>query len=260
MDEEQVAPPLEGRARRLLVREVWLVFLVSLGRSGVYATVSFLAVLTSGRRLADSTAPLNPSFSPRPLLDLTYQVLAIVFALVPVALAWHFLTAGGERPTRALGVDASQPVRDLKRGTVLALVVGAAGLAFYLLAYQVGVNLKVSASGLGDVWWSPVILVARAVMNAVLEEVLVAGYLLHRLSQLGWRPWRAVALSALIRGSYHLYQGVGGFLGNAAMGVLFARLYQRWGRTMPLIVAHALIDTVAFLGYALLAGRVSWLP
>ena len=37
-------------------------------------------------------------------------------------------------------------------------------------------------------------------------------------------------------------------------------LYRRWGRVMPLVTAHALIDTVAFVGYALLAGRVDWLP
>jgi hypothetical protein len=29
---------------------------------------------------------------------------------------------------------------------------------------------------------------------------------------------------------------------------------------LPLIVAHALIDIVAFVGYALLDGRVDWLP
>jgi hypothetical protein len=28
----------------------------------------------------------------------------------------------------------------------------------------------------------------------------------------------------------------------------------------PLIVAHTLIDSVAFIGYAYLTGRVSWLP
>jgi hypothetical protein len=29
---------------------------------------------------------------------------------------------------------------------------------------------------------------------------------------------------------------------------------------MPLVVAHSLIDIVAFVGSALLAGHVSWLP
>ena len=44
------------------------------------------------------------------------------------------------------------------------------------------------------------------------------------------------------------------------MGLLFGRLYQRWGRAAPLVVAHTLIDSVALVGYTLLAGHVSWLP
>ena len=103
-------------------------------------------------------------------------------------------------------------------------------------------------------------LVLSAAQNAVLEEVLVAGYLLHRLRQLGWSDNRALLVSALLRGSYHLYQGFGGFAGTVAMGLLFGRLYQRWGRVTPLVVAHTLIDVVAFVGYAELAGHVSWLP
>ena len=64
----------------------------------------------------------------------------------------------------------------------------------------------------------------------------------------------------MVRGSYHLYQGVGGLVGNMAMGVVFVLLYRRWGRVRPLVAAHALIDTIAFVGYALLAGKVGWLP
>jgi membrane protease YdiL (CAAX protease family) len=45
-----------------------------------------------------------------------------------------------------------------------------------------------------------------------------------------------------------------------AMGAVFVLLYRRWGRVMPMVAAHALIDTTAFVGYALLAGHVSWLP
>jgi membrane protease YdiL (CAAX protease family) len=64
----------------------------------------------------------------------------------------------------------------------------------------------------------------------------------------------------VIRGSYHLYQGAGGFVGNAVMGVIFGVLFRRWRRVTPMIIAHFLIDAVAFIGYALLAGHVSWLP
>ncbi len=44
------------------------------------------------------------------------------------------------------------------------------------------------------------------------------------------------------------------------MGLLFGRLFQRTGRVLPLVIAHALIDTVAFVGYVALVGKISWIP
>jgi len=37
-------------------------------------------------------------------------------------------------------------------------------------------------------------------------------------------------------------------------------LFLRWGRTNPMIIAHFLINAVAFIGYTYLAAHVSWLP
>jgi len=90
--------------------------------------------------------------------------------------------------------------------------------------------------------------------------VLVVGYLLSRLRLLGVRPASAIAISAVLRGSYHLHQGIGPFFGNVIMGVIFGVLFLRWRRTNPFIIAHTLINSVAFIGYTLLAGHVSWLP
>jgi membrane protease YdiL (CAAX protease family) len=139
-------------------------------------------------------------------------------------------------------------------------VIGGCGLGLYLIAYKVGVSLNVVAENLPNVWWRIPVLLLDAVQNGMLEEILVIGYLLTRLERLGVRRDRAIAISAVLRGSYHLYQGFGGFIGNAVMGVIFALLFFRWRRISPLIVAHTLIDAVAFVGYALLAGHVSWLP
>jgi len=58
--------------------------------------------------------------------------------------------------------------------------------------------------------------------------------------------------SATLRGAYHLYQGIGPFFGNLAMGLVFNEYYRRSRRTMPLVVAHTLLDVVAFVGYWLL--------
>jgi membrane protease YdiL (CAAX protease family) len=88
---------------------------------------------------------------------------------------------------------------------------------------------------------------------------VMIGYLLTRLRQLGWSENRSVLASALLRGSYHLYQGLGGFVGNLVMGCVFGRVWQRTNRLWALVGAHTLIDVVAFLGYAVLAGKVGWL-
>ena len=69
-------------------------------------------------------------------------------------------------------------------------------------------------------------------------------------------PWWP---SSLLRGAYHLYQGFGAGLGNIVMGLVFGYVWQRTGRLWPLIVAHGLIDAVAFVGYALAAGHLGWL-
>lgn len=253
------APP-STVPRSWLVRECWLVLALSLGASAVFALLHLLADLASPSALREQTALLNGSFAPgQPWLDLGLQLANIAAALVPVALAIHFLTRSGEGP-RTLGIDGGQPAKDALRGAALAAIIGGTGLAFYLATHALGVDLTVVPEALPAVWWRIPVLVLSAVQNAVLEEVLVAGYLLHRLRQLGWSDGRALMLSATLRGSYHLYQGFGGFAGNLVMGLVFGRLFQRWGRTTPLIIAHALIDTVAFVGYALLAGHVSWLP
>ena len=245
--------------RKWYAVEILLVLGLSLGRSGVFAAVDLLESLTSGVALADQTVTLNASASPRPLFDLIVQLLRIGFALVIVGLVWYLLRRSGES-LRTLGVDASQPKRDIGRGLGLAALVGGTGIMWYLAAYAMGINLTVAAQGLPEQWWRIPVLVLGAIENAVVEEVVVLGFVLHRLRQMDWSWGPAIWLSAVIRGSYHLYQGIGGFVGNVAMGLLFGWLFKRWGMVMPMIVAHAVIDTVAFIGYALLAGRVSWLP
>jgi len=256
------APPaaLAPPPARLQRWEIVAVLGVSLGASGLYALVDFIGSLTAKQSLGKQTATLNGSLAPgRPLLDLFLQLLNITLSLAPVLLVFYLLARAGERPS-SIGVDVRQPGRDLARGAALAAVIGGSGLGLYLIAYHIGVELNVVAESLPDIWWRIPVLLLSAFQNAALEEVVVLGYLISRLERLGVRPSRAIAISAVIRGSYHLYQGAGGFIGNAVMGVIFGILYRRWGRVTPMIIAHFLIDAVAFVGYALLAGHVSWLP
>nr|WP_250404259.1 type II CAAX endopeptidase family protein [Streptomyces cellostaticus] len=253
--------PARGRfPRRILRDETLLVLALSLGASGVSALISFVGSVTRPGGLKDQAATLNASAAPgRPWLDLAWQLFGIASALVPVALVAHLLMREGES-LRALGFDRTRPWPDLGRGAGVAAVIGSTGIAFYLAARGLGGNLTVVPEALPEVWWKYPVLILSAVQNAILEEVVVVGYLLRRLGQLGWTAGSALVASAVLRGSYHLYQGIGGFIGNMVMGVVFVWLYRRWGRVGPLVVAHSLLDIGAFVGYALLAGKVDWLP
>ncbi|MFY0405533.1 CPBP family intramembrane glutamic endopeptidase [Solicola sp. PLA-1-18] len=249
MTSETTSPT--ASTRRRLGIEVWIVLGLSLGQSGVYALVSLVAKLTQGP-LRDQTATLNASRSSREYLDLTYQLLGIGFALVPVVLALFLLWTGGDRVRDVLGLGRGGTGRAVLEGAGLAALIGLPGLALYFVGRAIGITATVVPSGLDAYWWTVPVLVVAAAQNAVLEEVVVVGYLMTRLRQIGWSPAATIVTSALVRGSYHLYQGIGAGLGNVVMGLVFGWFYHRFGRVLPLVVAHTILDVVAFVGYALL--------
>lgn len=257
---EHLARSSEVLDRKALGIEVWLVLGLSLGASALYAVLDLFRSLSASAPLRAQKAVINSSAAPgHSVLDLAYQLAGIAVAMVPVALVVYLLVRSGESVS-SIGLDTTRLGRETAWGVVLGVVVGGAGLGLYLGAYHAGLNVRVVPTNLPATWWRIPVLVLAAVQNGVLEEVVVCGYLLHRLRQLRWNDDRSLVASAALRGAYHLYQGFGGFLGNAAMGLLFGRLYQRRGRLMRLVLAHSLIDAGAFVGYVVLRSRLSWLP
>ncbi|GAA1775074.1 CPBP family intramembrane glutamic endopeptidase [Streptomonospora arabica] len=258
------APALLAAApltRRMLAGEVLLVLALSLAASAVAALISFVGSLTAPEELAQQTASLvgSQASAERPWLDLSRQLASLVFSLAPVALVVYLLHRSRES-ARTIGFDATRPGRDLLGGAALAAVIGGGGLVVYLVSYQLGLSVTVAPSSLNEHWWAVPVLLLQAVKNGVLEEVIVVGYLMLRLDRLGWSPMRAAVASSLLRASYHIYQGVGMFFGNLVMGLVFCWFYRRYGRVMPLVAAHSLIDIVAFVGSVYLIGHVDWLP
>lgn len=246
--------------RRQHLHETWLVLGVSLGASALWALLRMVDRLTRAETLGSQTSAMNSSVTPdRPWLDLAYQLVGIGVALVPVLLAIHLLRRDDPAEPRTMGFDLSRPGRDLLHGAGLTALIGLPGLALYVAAKALDLNTTVAAANLAAVWWAVPVLVLAAAQNGVLEEVVMVGYLFRRWGEAGWGMWRVILTSALIRGTYHLYQGFGGFVGNVVMGVVFGWLYTRTRRVMPLAVAHTLLDVVAFVGYALLKDRLSWL-
>jgi len=255
-------PPSSGVTveRRTLASETALVVSIAVGLAAARSVLIFASAATAPGALPATSATLVGSFAPgQPWIDLGRQLVFIVGLLLPVLLAAH-LTQRSGGSLAAIGLRTRRWGRDLALGLGIASAIGGLGLAAYLASHAAGLSLTVVPAALPDVWWRSAVFVLAACGNAALEEVVLVGYLLHRCRQLGWSDWRAASLSAVIRGAYHLYQGLAGGLGNLVMGLVFARFYQRTGTIVPLLVAHAAIDIVAFLGYGELAGHVSWLP
>lgn len=246
---------------RLLGLEMVLLLGVSLGSSAIYSLVSIVERLTRPNQpLGQQTTSMNTSVVPdRPWLDLIYQVLGIVLPLVPALLAIHLLSITFRRPGRLIGFDARRPLPDLMLGLLIALAIGIPGLGLYLGARALGLNTTVQPANLTEHWWTVPVLVGLAIMNGVLEEVVMLGWWFVRGRQLGWSWVVVLVSSALVRGSYHLYQGFGGFVGNLVMGLVFGVIFLRCKRVMPLVIAHAVLDIVAFVGYTLAAPHLDWL-
>ena len=245
---------------RLRVRlrwEIGIVLALSFGASAVYAIVAILDRVTRDTALASQTATINRPLAERPGFDLIYQLLAFAFGLAPVALVVFLLWQHSRPHLSRLGLGAPlgggrwRWLRETGGGLALAALIGVPGIGFYLFAKWIGINTTVVPTALDAYWWTVPVLVLQALRAALGEELIVVAYLFGRLKRLGVGPVATIVSSALLRGSYHLYQGFGGFIGNVVMGLVFGWAYHRWGRSLPLIVAHWILDIVSFAAYPL---------
>jgi len=250
---------LPQRERLAIRLELLVVLAVTFGASALDAALSLLDSALAPGGVAGQTVALNSPGASNSLIDFFSQLLGVLRLVAWAGLGLYLLWRSGIVP-RAIGFAKARLRPDGLHGIILAAIIGLPGLAVYLIAHAMGINVSVVPSTLDEHWWRLPVLVLSACANSAAEEILVVAYLLTRLRALGWSANSALLASALLRGSYHLYQGLGGGLGNIVMGLVFGRYWQRTNRLWPLVIAHALIDAVAYLGYTALRGRMSWLP
>ncbi|MFN3431028.1 MAG: CPBP family intramembrane glutamic endopeptidase [Candidatus Sericytochromatia bacterium] len=246
----------ERSHRRRLAAEISLVLLVTVGQSAIYSVVSFVRATTRAP-ISQQQTQLNPSRSAEPFWDALYQFLDIFFSLALVALVLFLLWEPADNALRRIGLDFRRFGTDVGRGLLLVALIGVPGIGVYAIGRAIGQSIAVVPAPLDSSWWVIALLVLAALRAGLTEEVIFLGYLFDRLRRLGW-SWTGIIVStALLRGSYHLYQGWPSALGNVVMGLVFGWCYKRWGRVMPLVVAHTVIDIIAFVGYPLAA---AWWP
>ncbi|QYN35875.1 CPBP family intramembrane metalloprotease [Pseudonocardia sp. DSM 110487] len=261
-----IAPPPSGtalltdpRTRRIVGLEVLVVLTVTLGLSAVRSGLALLDAVMQPVPLNEQQVALNAPAAEVGLIDLALQLTRVLQLVGWGALGAYLLLRAGFA-MRDVGLDRRRPGRDALGSAGLAALIGIPGLGLYLFARAIGVSVTIAPTTLDDTWWRVPVLLMSAAANSWAEEVVMVAYLITRLRQLGWSENRSVVAQAVLRGCYHLYQGLGGFVGNVVMGLVFGRVWQRINRLWMLVGAHALIDWVAFVGYAALSGRASWLP
>jgi membrane protease YdiL (CAAX protease family) len=96
-----------------------------------------------------------------------------------------------------------------------------------------------------------------SVTAGICEEILFRGFLLFYLQEVfpGFGVVGAVAVSSMVFGLCHLYQGVRGILGTGAFGAGMAILYVASGSLIVPIVLHALLDLRVLLLHRPTAGE-----
>jgi membrane protease YdiL (CAAX protease family) len=242
-------------ARRELRIEVIIVLAVTFGLSVYTAILELIEAILLN--LGAQVVALNPRLSPFDLINLGLHLARVAQLVAWGALGVYLLWRSGFGLAQ-IGLGRLRQ-SDVLGGVGLAALVGLPGLGLYLAARALGMNVSVVPAALDDTWWRIPVLIAAAFANGWAEEVIVVAFLLTRLQQLRVNPVVALVGTSLLRGAYHLYQGWGAGLGNVAMGLVFGYVWRRTGRLWPLVIAHGLIDTVAFVGYALVAGHLGWL-
>jgi membrane protease YdiL (CAAX protease family) len=240
--------------------EVLIVLGVSLGISALSSILSYSynLVLTHGHISSATATVVAGANTSHPVFDLLYNLLDLLNGVVPPLLALLLLSRNPAGAGFGVGFDLRRRL-DLARGAGFALLIGVPGLALVYTAHRLGFNASLNVVDFPNVWYRVPYLLLSAFQNGLSEEIIVVAFLLTRLRQMGWTDSRALGASALLRGTYHLYQGWGAFAGNAVMGLIFGWWFQRRGRVMPLVIAHFLLDATSFIGFVYLHNHISWI-
>jgi hypothetical protein len=232
---------LQPTTRRVLVWEtrfVMLAFLLPAVMGAVVALAQHLNGVGSLTRFP-VLLPHNP------VGNLIIGILAYLPVAAVVPLALHLLGRTGQTP-RMLGLV--RPGLRLDVWPAVGLMGASFGSEVVLLILLAPLLTShssfLSKTVVGNVPAYYVVYgIAISATTAIAEEVLVSGYLLTRLEQLGWSPRRALVLSLILRTSYHVYYGVG-FVLTVPFGYFVTRSFQKNRRLTRPIVTHFLFDAI----------------
>jgi hypothetical protein len=97
-----------------------------------------------------------------------------------------------------------------------------------------------------------VLFLVLSISAGICEELVFRGYLQQQFARMGRRVWVGVALSALVFGAAHGYEGIAGIVLIAAYGAMFGVLARLRRGLRTGMIAHAWHDSISGLALVLL--------
>ena len=214
--------------------DFWLIFL-------------FLAVVVPWRgraRMRQLMAKEQVTSAERVILYVSTIAFQIFVAAVVGWRAWHYGFTTAE-----IGLVAASPVRIV----LVALVgTGLIGGLQWMNLRRVG-RLPIARRGPFQIIAERILprsrqerflFLALALTAGICEEFLYRGFAMAALQRAGLAVWAVVAVSSLLFGLAHLYQGRGGIVGTLLVGLLFAGARIAYDSLIPVMIWHAVLDGV----------------
>jgi uncharacterized membrane protein (UPF0136 family) len=172
---------------------------------------------------------------------------AYLIMLAGALLVWYLLTRSGEG-LAALGLGGRKLRMDLALVLPVFIVVQYIPQTFggHLLGW---LHLQTFYANLPTQSHAAIttLQVVAGLVAGIVEEIVVLGFLVRRLEQLGLPPAWVVTIAVLVRVSYHLYYGWGA-VPIALWALVSVLAYLRIRRLLPFILCHIAWDVAIPVG------------
>lgn len=220
---------------------------IDLGRLGALGDLCIVAILLfGGHAVLSQFAEVLIEQVPE-LGEFLFNTLLGVLALLSIAITLFI----HRHSYASIGLRPRQPMMEIAAGVaalpVCYFVVAMTGFLYVAFSNTSVRSLAAERTKLLDMAPSPNVasLLLFAVFTGFFEELLFRGFLMTRLTALFKSKWAGFAISSILFGLAHLYQGAMGVVQTAALGFLFGGLVLLFRSIWPAIVAHAVFNGVS---------------
>lgn len=244
-DRAEAQPITDPKLRRLYGWETLVVLSIFPLGSTIAAITYLLMHVSTGVEYSNGSMVI----AGEPGLSLTLAIAIVISEFAAAGLVVFLLIRNGEA-LQSIGLSGHRFRKDLAlilpvwffvqlipQGVGSALLHG-----FHIQRYSV-VSPALPAAFLA-------VALLKSLQAAVVEEIVVLGYLVRRLEQRGYSAAAVVVIAVLVRASYHLYYGPG-ILPILLWAIASVVVYRKIRRLLPFIICHFAWDaSIAINGYS----------